>query len=85
MTITQWSHPGGKGMDALESFTKLQSLLNFGNSICKNPMCAVWYYGLSSFPVGGTQLERGLPKNHHTQRKLLNFKNWLPVENWALF
>ena len=25
---------------------------------------------------GGTKLERFLPKNLHTQRKLLNFENW---------
>ena len=25
---------------------------------------------------GGTNLERFLPKNQHTQRKLLNFENW---------
>jgi hypothetical protein len=26
--------------------------------------------------VWGTKLERFLPKNQHTQRKLLNFENW---------
>ena len=26
---------------------------------------------------GGTKLERFLPKNQHTQRKLLNFENWV--------
>ena len=26
---------------------------------------------------GGTKLERVLPKNQHTQRKLLNLKNWV--------
>ena len=25
---------------------------------------------------GGTKLERFLPKNQHTQRKLLKFENW---------
>ena len=30
-------------------------------------------YGLSSFQVGDTKLERFLPKNQHAQRKLLNF------------
>ena len=25
----------------------------------------------------GTELERFLPKNQHTQRKLLNFENWV--------
>ena len=27
--------------------------------------------------MGGTKLERFLPKNQHTQRKLLNFENWI--------
>ena len=26
--------------------------------------------------MGGTKFERFLPKNQHTQRKLLNFENW---------
>ena len=38
-------------------------------------------YGLWSFQVGGTKLERFLPKNQHTQRKLLNFENWV---NWQV-
>jgi hypothetical protein len=29
------------------------------------------------FSSGGTKLERFLTKIHHTQRKLLNFKNWV--------
>ena len=29
------------------------------------------------FKRGGTKLERFLPKNQHTQRKLLNFENWV--------
>ena len=29
---------------------------------------------------GGTKLERVLPKNQHTQRKLLNLKNWVNGE-----
>ena len=29
---------------------------------------------------GGTTLERFLPKNQHTQRKLLNFENWVNGE-----
>ena len=35
----------------------------------------IWQYGLWSFQTGGTKLERFLPKNQHTQRKLLNFEN----------
>lgn len=34
----------------------------------------LWQYGLWSFQVGGTKLERFLLKNQHTQRKLLNFE-----------
>ena len=29
------------------------------------------------FSDGGIKLERFLPKNEHTQRKLLNFENWI--------
>jgi hypothetical protein len=37
----------------------------------------LWQYGLWSFQMGGAKLERFLPKNQHTLRKLLNFKNWI--------
>ena len=37
----------------------------------------IWQYGLWSFQAGGTKLERFLHKNQHTQRKLLNFENWV--------
>jgi hypothetical protein len=37
----------------------------------------LWQYGLWSFQTGGTKLERFLHKNQHTQRKLLNFENWI--------
>ena len=37
----------------------------------------LWQYGLWSFQTGGTKLERFLPKNQHTQSKLLNFENWI--------
>ena len=44
----------------------------------KNPMnSSIWQYGLWSFQTVGTKLERFLPKNQHTQRKLLNFENWI--------
>ena len=42
--------------------------------------CTLWQYGLWSFQTGGTKLERFLPQNQHTQRKLLNFENWLNGE-----
>ena len=34
----------------------------------------LWQHGLWSFQTGDTKLERFLPKNQHTQRKLLNFE-----------
>ena len=37
----------------------------------------VWQYGLWSFQTGSKKLKRFLPKNQHTQRKLLNFENWI--------
>ena len=39
--------------------------------------CLLWQYALSSFQEGDTKLERFLPKNQHTERKLLNFENWI--------
>ena len=36
----------------------------------------LWQFGLWSFQMGYTKLERFLHKNQHTQRKLLNFENW---------
>ena len=38
-------------------------------------MC-VMAIGVVEFSNGGTKLERLLPKNQHTQRKLVNFENW---------
>ena len=40
----------------------------------------LWQYGMWSFQAGGTQLEKVLPKNQHSQRKLLNFENWISGE-----
>ena len=42
--------------------------------------CMLWQYRLWSFQTGGTKLERFFPKNQHTQRKLLNFENWVSGE-----
>ena len=39
---------------------------------------AIWVLEISQ--QGGTKLERFLPKNLHTQRKLLNFENWVHGE-----
>ena len=38
---------------------------------------AIW---VVEFSNGGTKLERFLLKNQHTQRKLLNFENWVSGE-----
>ena len=38
--------------------------------------CILWQYRLWSFQSGGTKSERVLPKNQHTQKKVLNFENW---------
>ena len=46
----------------------------------KNYLCALWQYGLWSFQMGDTKLERFLPENQHTQRKLLNFEFWISGE-----
>ena len=45
-----------------------------------DPLLGLWQYGLWSFQTGGTKLERFLTKNQHTQRKLLNFENWVNGE-----
>ena len=42
--------------------------------------CQLWQYGLWSFQMGYKKLLRFLPKNQHTQRKLLNFENWVNGE-----
>ena len=38
---------------------------------------SLWQYGLWSFQTAGTKLEKFLHKNQHTQRKLLNFEDWI--------
>ena len=48
--------------------------------LCKcynNIPYALWQNSLRSFQTGSAKLERFLLKNQHTQRKLLNFKNWV--------
>ena len=51
------------------------------NGIMKKSTCyldsPLWQYGLWRFQRGGTKLERFLPKNQHTQGKLLDFENWV--------
>ena len=38
---------------------------------------SLWQYRLWDFQTRGTKLEIILPKNHHTQKELLNFENWI--------
>ena len=47
----------------------------------------IWLHGLSSFQAGDTKLERFMPKNQHTQRKLVNFIICVcgAVKNWTSF
>ena len=71
---------GKVNMDPLE-----KAQLHSGDKVCHSFIliliiikgCPLWQYGLWSFQTGGTKLERFLPKNQHTQRKLLNFENWV--------
>ena len=48
-------------------------------------LLVVWQYGLWSFQTRSTKLERFLTKNQHTQRKLLNFENWINGEQYPMF
>ena len=57
----------------------MQGLSEVSDSV-KIGKCTLWQYGLLSFQTGATKLERFLPKNQHTQRKLLNFENWVNGE-----
>ena len=43
-------------------------------------MSGLWQYGLWSFQMGGKKLERFLPKNQPTERKLLKFDNCIDGE-----
>ena len=55
-----------------------QSLLDLVIRLtCHVGLLTLWQYGLSSFQAGDTKLERFLPKNQHTEMKLLNFENWI--------
>ena len=40
----------------------------------------LWQYGLWSFQTGDSKLERFLPMNQLTKRKLLDFEFWINVE-----
>ena len=55
-------------------------MINFSLFLVCVQLWAVWQYGLWSFQTGDTKLEGYLPKNQHTQRKLLNFEFWINGE-----
>ena len=59
---------------------------SFPRKSLRNETISLWYYSLSSFQEGDTKFERFLPKNQHTQRKLLNFKIctlfWICMAIW---
>ena len=59
---------------------------SFPRKSLRNETILLWYYSLSSFQEGDTKFERFLPKNQHTQRKLLNFKIctlfWICMAIW---
>ena len=57
------------------NFTEICAHVNFGVYLSTRRE-----YGLWSFQMGNTKLERFLPKNQHTQRKLLNFEFWINGE-----
>ena len=40
----------------------------------------LWQYGLWNFQMGDKKLERLLPNNQHTRRKILNFEFWINGE-----
>ena len=59
---------------------KLNVVCAFNVVILRDILYEVWQYRLWSFQTGDTKLERFLPKNQHTQRKLLNFDFWINGE-----
>jgi hypothetical protein len=65
------------GLWMIVDCVKAQILLNksFGPFVYQGR--PIWQYRLWSFQTRGTKLERFLPKNHHTQRKLLNLESWI--------
>ena len=66
--------------------TKIHKRFNNNNNSfeLRNWLLVMWYwelwqYRLWSFQTRGMKLERFLPKNQHTQRKSLNFENWISM------
>ena len=74
-----------------KTFSKLCYLTNLSTKCTFKPAISVslnfqsvtgtlWQHGLWSFQAEGTKFKRFVPKNQHTQRKLLNFENWVNGE-----
>ena len=55
-------------------------LKGIGSDVFFGWSLGLWQYELWGFQAGGIKLERFLPKNQYTQRKLLNFENWVNGE-----
>ena len=62
----------------LSTFSRKVALLFFRTrKALLKVMASLWQNGVWSFQTGGTKFERFLPRNQHTERKLLNFENWI--------
>ena len=64
----------------IETAQEKDLTLNLSKCIPKLIRSTLWQYGLWCFQTGDTKLEIFLPKNQHTQRKLLNFEFWINSE-----
>ena len=63
----------------IENFCEKYQKLPINNDFFNVIICTLYIMAIRvvEFSIGGTKLERFLPKNQHTQRKLLNFENWV--------
>ena len=71
----------GKSLGKISGRSGVSNWLGIGFSSMNFPLSrpsslSLWQCGLWSFQTGGIKLEMFLPKNQHTQWKILNFKNW---------
>ena len=77
--------PGGPGSDGPVYLRRQNAAGETSETMLLLPtylhnLRGIWQYGLWSFQTGDTKLERFLPKNQHTQRKLLIFEFWINGE-----
>ena len=83
-----YSHLFNKGGGMLIDFVKKSTIytkfillvywfLKFLPTSTFIPASTLWQYRLRSFQTRRTKLERFLPQNQHTQRKLLKFEYWV--------